>query len=79
MSFIPIFFPPEFDKIASDVRGKCGLELWEEIARHIKDEENRSTIFTRASDHSNTTIAKGMRIKHLQQIASEKGKSGKVL
>lgn len=63
----------EFDKIASDVRGKCGLELWEEIARHIKDEENRSTIFTRASDHSNTTIAKGMRIKNLQQIASEKG------
>ncbi|XP_047499718.1 uncharacterized protein LOC125046118 [Penaeus chinensis] len=63
----------DFDKIASDVRGKCGLELWEEMARYITDKEKKSTIFTRASDHSNTTVAQGMRVKHLQHIASEIG------
>ncbi|XP_037795546.1 uncharacterized protein LOC119590859 [Penaeus monodon] len=63
----------DFDKIASDVRGKCGLELWEEIARHITDKEKKSAIFSRASDHSSATVAQGMRIKHLQHIASEKG------
>lgn len=74
MFFVSFFFPPEFDKIAGDVKGKCGLELWEEIAKYVKDKEIRSSIFGRASNHSSTTIAQGMRIRHLQQVASEKGK-----
>lgn len=63
----------EFNKVADSVKGTFGLQLWEEVANSIEDDQLKRKLFERASNHPNDTVAKGMRVRFVEWMSAHKG------
>lgn len=64
----------EFRKIGSSMQGECGLTAWKAFVKHLCKDKNKIKVFKAAMDHEDVTVARGMRVLHLQDVGLQEGR-----
>ncbi|KAK8387313.1 hypothetical protein O3P69_018121 [Scylla paramamosain] len=66
----------EFKKVGPLLKGESGLVAWKEFAKHLCKDSNKLKLFKAAMDHEDQTVARGMRVLHLQDTGLQEGIAG---